>query len=381
MRSALKPASQGAANKLLGLEALRFLTAFAILVHHYRHFAFIADEPVDFVPDRLPLYGLLQPLHDSGAFGVWVFWCISGFIFFWKYRDPIAERSVGGWKFFVLRFSRLYPLHLVTLLLVALLQPAYFSLRGCFFVYQDNDLPHFLAQLVMASNWNIVYGHSFNGPIWSISVEVIVYLVFFVILLATRSWLLNVAVVAACLGVTYGLATSQVTSCLALFYVGGLAAMARKAVAKAALRSVIEAGAWIAALIIPLAVVSLAGDQLGRIDLPLFLTCTPILLFCLSREISVPASVQKAIEAAGNMTYSSYLLHFPIQLVIVIGFAVTGWQIPLYDVTFFAAYLAGALLLSYLTYRHFEAPAQNLIRDYLLRPGTAAAKAALGTTK
>jgi len=237
MRPALTPASEVTANKLLGLEALRFLTAFAILVYHYRHFAFIADEPVDLVPERLPLYGLLHPLHDSGAFGVWVFWCISGFIFFWKYRDPIAERSVGGWKFFVLRFSRLYPLHLVTLLLVVLLQPLYFSLRGCLFVYQDNDLPHFLAQLFLASNWNIVFGQSFNGPIWSISIEVMVYLVFFLMLLATRSWLLNVAVIAASLGMTYGLATSQVTSCLALFYVGGLAAMARKAVAPAAFRS------------------------------------------------------------------------------------------------------------------------------------------------
>jgi peptidoglycan/LPS O-acetylase OafA/YrhL len=381
MRPALTPASQETGNKLLGLEALRFLTAFAILVYHYRHFAFIADEPVDFVPERLPLYGLLQPLHDSGAFGVWVFWCISGFIFFWKYRDPIAERVVGGWKFFVLRFSRLYPLHLVTLLLVVLLQPAYFSLRGCFFVYQDNDLSHFIAQLFMASNWNIVYGHSFNGPIWSISIEVMVYLVFFAVLLATRSWLLNVAVVAACLGVTYALATSQVTSCLALFYVGGLAAMARKAVATAAFRPMIEAGAWVAALIVPPAVVSLAGDQLDRIDLPLFLTCTPILLFCLSREISVPAPLQKAIEAAGNMTYSSYLLHFPLQLVIVIGYAAAGLQVPLYDVTFFTAYLATTLLASYLTYRHFEAPAQNSIRGYLLRARTVAAKAALGATE
>jgi peptidoglycan/LPS O-acetylase OafA/YrhL len=381
MQPALTSASQQAANKLLGLEALRFLTAFAILVYHYRHFAFIADEPVDLVPHRLPLYGLLQPLHDSGAFGVWIFWCISGFIFFWKYRDPVAERSVGGWKFFVLRFSRLYPLHLVTLLIVALLQPVYFSLRGCFFVYQDNDLSHLLAQLFMASNWNIVYGESFNGPIWSISVEVLVYLVFFLVLLVTRSWRLNVAVIAACLGVTYMLASSQVTSCLALFYVGGLAAMARKSVAAAPFRPVIEAGAWVAALIIPLAVVSLAGDQLDRIDLPLFLTCTPILLFCLSREILVPAPLQKAIEAAGNMTYSSYLLHFPLQLVVVIGFAVMGWQIPLYDAKFFAAYLAATLLLSYLAYRHFEAPAQNIIRDYLLRARTATAKAALGATK
>ena len=32
----------------------------------------------------------------------------------------------------------------MTLLLVAILQPIYFDLNGGFFVYQENDLRHFL---------------------------------------------------------------------------------------------------------------------------------------------------------------------------------------------------------------------------------------------
>jgi peptidoglycan/LPS O-acetylase OafA/YrhL len=82
--------------------------------------------PVDLVKDRLPLHGLLRPFYEAGEYGVWVFWCISGFIFFWKYRDAIHDRSMHGWTFFVFRLSRLYPLHLVTLALVAILQSAYF---------------------------------------------------------------------------------------------------------------------------------------------------------------------------------------------------------------------------------------------------------------
>ena len=381
MRLALKVASPEVANKLLGLEALRFLTAFAILVFHYRHFAFVADQPVGLVPERLPLYGLLHVFLDCGAYGVWIFWCISGFIFFWKYRDGIAERSVEGWKFFVLRFSRLYPLHLVTLLLVALLQSVYFRLHECFFVYQLNDLPHFLAQLFMASDWGIVHGDSFDGPIWSISVEVLVYLLFFLMLLGTRSWLLNVAVVAACVGVTFVHASGQVTDCLAFFYIGGLAAMARRAVSSSRFSRAIECLAWLVVVMAPPLVVSFARDQLDRLDFPLLLTYTPVLLFCLSREITVPASVQKAVEAAGNMTYSSYLLHFPIQLAMVIGFSVAGVTIPLYDVTFFAVYLAVTLLASYFIYRYFEAPAQILVREILLRGRTATARTALGIVK
>jgi peptidoglycan/LPS O-acetylase OafA/YrhL len=353
----------GPANKLLGLEVLRFLAAFAILVFHYHHFAFVADQPVGLVTDRLPLYRLLHVFYDHGPYGVWIFWCISGFIFFWKYRDAVVDRSLGGWKFFVLRFSRLYPLHIATLLLVALVQPLYFSLHGYFFVYQDNDLAHFLPQLLMASNWGFQDSLSFDGPIWSISVEVLVYFFFFVMLLATRSWLLNLAVIAVCLT-----AGGQIGACFAFFYAGGLAAMARRAMMPSAYKWATESAGWLAVIVFPLGAWQFTKGHLASMDVLLLLIVTPILLFCLSRDIAMPASLQKAVEAAGNMTYSSYLLHFPIQLVAVVGFTMVRAPIPLYDSTFFGLYIGTTLVASYLAYRYFEAPAQNLIRERLLRP-------------
>ena len=362
-----KPLVVEETNKLLGLEVLRFLTAFAILVFHYRHFFYVADKPIGFVVERLPLNGLLRPFHDLGAFGVWVFWCISGFIFFWKYRDPVATRAVGGWQFFTLRFSRLYPLHLVTLLFVALLQSVYFNLYGCFFVYQNNDIWHFITQLLMASDWGAGQSSSFNGPIWSVSVEVLVYLVFFVMLRVTRSPWLNVVVVAACLDAAFRGASWQVVYCLAFFYIGGLAAMARRAIAKSRYRMMIEAGAWFATAAIPSAVVHVAGEHLDRISFPLFLATTPLLLFCLSRKIVVPNWMQATIVAAGNMTYSSYLLHFPIQLAIVLCFTLAKRPVPVYSGALFAVYLLTTLLLSYFTFRFFEAPAQRLIRGAFRR--------------
>jgi peptidoglycan/LPS O-acetylase OafA/YrhL len=374
MQQAVMPPEE--TNRLVGLEAFRFLTAFAILVFHYRHFSFVADKPVGLDPERLPLYAPLRVFHDSGAFGVWVFWCISGFIFFWKYRDPIAERAIGGWKFFTLRFSRLYPLHLLTLLLVALLQTVYFDLRGTFFVYQDNDLPHFLTQVFMASEWGITKGETFDGPIWSVSVEVLVYLLFFLMLRATRSWLLNVAVVAVCLAAAYLHASGQVTYCLALFYAGGLAAAARRAVDASRFKMAIETCGWLAATVVMPLVIYALRDQLDRFDILLFVGLTPILLFCLSRKIDFPHPVQAVIVAAGNMTYSSYLLHFPLQLAIVLCFALSGRPVPVYSGALFAIYLLTVLLLSYFTFRYFEAPAQRFIREAFRRsPDTAFSQA------
>jgi peptidoglycan/LPS O-acetylase OafA/YrhL len=354
-------------NKLLGLEALRFAAAFAVLIWHYQHFAYTGSEQVDLVRNQQPLYSLLGLFYEAGNYGVWVFWCVSGFIFFWKYRDAIFDRSMPGWTFFVFRLSRLYPLHIVTLIIVAILQSVYFRLHGYFFVYQNNDIEHFLLQIFMASKWGFEQGDSFNGPISSISVEVLVYIIFFLMLrFVTRSALLNLVVVLVCLNLG-----GQVFSCLAFFYAGGLAAIARRAIASTTFGGAIEYAAWSAVAIIPI-LIWMSGLQFRAIDRVILPTYTPILLFCLSRKINLSAPAQRLLEVAGNMTYSSYLAHFPIQLLIALGFAMFGRPIPFYDVWLFGVFVSSTLLISYLTYRYFEAPAQTLLRNHLL-PGAEAA--------
>jgi peptidoglycan/LPS O-acetylase OafA/YrhL len=350
------------ANKLLGLEILRFLSAFAILFFHYRQFAFVGDREAGLPQDRLPLYWLFGPLYQSGPYAVRVFWCISGFIFFWKYRDAIADRVLDGWKFFVLRFSRLYPLHLATLLLVAALQPLYFEINGYFFVYQNNDLVHFLLQLLMASNATSQDALSFNGPIWSISVEVLVYFFFFVMLLATRSWLLNLMVIAISLMIP-----GQIADCFAFFYAGGLAAIVRQSLTPSTIHTLVaESTGWIVVMGFLLCGYQFTNGHLESIGLQLLLICTPVLLYSVSRDVVLPARLQHVVEAAGNMTYSSYLLQFPIQLVMVLGLSFIRAPIPLYDNAFFGFFIGTTLLASYFTYRYFEEPTQRLIRGLLL---------------
>ena len=368
------PGKPTPSNKLLGLEAIRFVAAFSVLIWHYRHFAFMADRSVDLVVNKLPLYGLFGPFYEAGNYGVWVFWCVSGFIFFWKYRDAISDRSFPCWTFFVYRFSRLYPLHLVTLIIVALLQSVYFRQHGYFFVYQNNDIEHFLLQIFMASKWGLEQGDSFNGPIWSISVEVLVYIIFFLMLrFVTRSALLNLVVVLVCVSLD-----GQVFSCLAFFYAGGLAAIARRAIGFTRFCGMIENAAWAAVAILPILVWTSGLQFRHVIDWVFMPIYIPILLFCLSREITLPAPAQRLLEAAGNMTYSSYLAQFPIEVLIAVGFAVSGSPVPLYDDWFFGMFVASTLLISYLTYRYFEAPAQAFLRSHLL-PGAEAVVQASAT--
>ena len=367
--------SSSAADRLLGLEAVRFVAAFAVLVWHYQHFADVAGIPVGLTISRLPLYGWLKPFYDAGRCGVWVFWCVSGFIFFWRYADAIAARSVSARLFFVGRLSRLYPLHFATLLAVALLQAIYWKQHGYYIVYQFNDMPHFGLQLLMASRWGLEAGDSFNGPIWSVSVEILVYAIFFVTLrFVTRSLMLNVVVIIGCLTLH-----GQFVACLGFFYIGGLAATARRQAVAAGHPAWAERLGWAAALMLPLGM-WISGARQEDIGWPFVMAYTPIALFCLSRPVTLSARVERVLEAAGNMTYSIYLLHFPIQLLIATLCAAAGTGIPFYETWFFVVFVASTMLASRLTYLYFEAPARALLRRQLLREAVLVAPAFARTT-
>lgn len=350
-------------DKLLGLEVLRFLSAIAVLVWHYQHFAFNGTR-VDVVRPEQPFYALLKPLYEHGYLGVQVFWCISGFIFFWKYGQAIAEHRVGARKFFVLRFSRLYPLHLATLLLVLALQPLYQWMHGQPFVYQHNDAGHFVRQLLLASNWADANDWSFNGPIWSISVEVLVYAVFFV-LLRLFGPSRGVAAVVVALGTVAMLARLPwpVLACSAFFFAGGLAALGLR---HRRFPDVRWAAGWLGVLVAASVVRRLAPDQFAFVCI---LTVLPLLLWIIAPALRRwPGWLRGGIEAAGNLTYASYLLHFPLQLALTLCFAALHRPIPLYSARFFLVFMVAVLVLSALVYRGFEVPVQAWIRRRALQP-------------
>ncbi len=61
-------------------------------------------------------------------------------------------------------------------------------------------------------------------------------------------------------------------------------------------------------------------------------------------------------------TYSSYLLHFPLQMGLMLWAAQSGWRIPRGEPAFFIAYLAVSLTLGVLAFRAFEMPMQRRLR-------------------
>ena len=183
-----------------------------------------------------------------------MFWGVSGFIFFWKYGCPIANKIVSGSRFFVLRFSRLYPLHLATLLLVALLQAIYFHYNHYYFVNPTNDSAHFVLQLFLASNWGSERVYSFNGPVWSISVEVLAYAFFFVaVRYVGTEPALNIGIIFLCVFARKMRIDSPILDCLGFFYSGGLSALALLHVEKTKYHSLLKVLSFGVAVCVPIA--------------------------------------------------------------------------------------------------------------------------------
>ena len=209
-------------NQLLIIEIVRFLAAFSVLVWHYQNFTFINFENINFVVEGQPFYSVLWPFYDRGLLGVQVFWAVSGFIFFWKYKLSLAKHLISAKHFFILRFSRLYPLHLLTLLLVCGLQLLYISKTNAYFCYQFQDLTHFVTHIFMASNW-ISSDFTFNGPVWSVSCEVLVYLFFYVYVSKFNPGIKpTLAIFVICAALCAFHLDHNVTNCLKYFLLGGL---------------------------------------------------------------------------------------------------------------------------------------------------------------
>jgi peptidoglycan/LPS O-acetylase OafA/YrhL len=359
-------------DKLLGIELLRFASALAVLIFHYQHLAFVGTTQVNFDITKQPFYSLLNFFYNYGFRGVQVFWCISGFIFFWKYGERISQAKLGGYSFFILRLSRLYPLHVATLLFMAAMQLVYFRQHNTYFVYASNDLQHFVLQLFMASNWGPMSSswgpmvESFNGPIWSISIEVLVYGVFFLSLRYVSGSPLAIGLMAAISAAVVFLKISTHTafSCAMFFYLGCMTAILYAKVRSAPTQRTLVT---IAAL---LAIVGLATLKFFIDVKPMYflVVFSPALIFLCTAHIKPSKFGAHLLTAAGSVTYSSYLLHVPLQISIVTYYGWAHRTLPFYSPSFFLVYLSVTLLLSYGCYKYFEVPAQNMLRKTLSSP-------------
>ena len=362
-------------KRLFALDVSRGFAALAVVVWHWQHFAYIGSAlPQDFDRASQPFYEILKMFYATGAMGVDYFFHLSGFIFFWLYRDSIKQKLTSFRKFWIQRISRLYPLHFVTLLIVALLQWAYTLRVGNSFVYSSNDLYHFILNLSFISKWGFESGHSFNYPVWSVSIELLLYLVFFVAAYKRQGGPLFCLSVSIISFIIAHYAQHAVFRGLSMFFLGGFVfhstvAISTKLHKLKVLIYLIAVLAW-SLVIINFYVFDLSSYLLkfsipGKILLIGFpgyilfpFTVCGLALFEIEK-----GQILKSLSWIGDITYSSYLLHFPLQL--IFGLTVSyGFLNPefYFEPIHFLLFFSILIPFSYITFIGFERPMQNIIR-------------------
>ena len=150
------------------LDAFRGLAAIMVVLYHSQFF--ISEEPNRFV-------------KHSYIF-VDFFFILSGFVMTYAYLSRI-ENSMSLKVFSLLRFARLYPLHLFTLLIwvpfIVFKIYLYQHGVGTTDPLIDNNIITFLQNLFLLQGFNM--STSWNYPSWSIGVEFYTYLIFYIVVI------------------------------------------------------------------------------------------------------------------------------------------------------------------------------------------------------
>ena len=348
-------------RKYYGIELLRFFSSLSVLLYHYRHFfnpySTLSLNSFEESKTYLPFYSMLNIFYNSGFYGVHIFYTISGFVFAYIYLS--IKDDVSGKEFFINRFARLYPLHFATLIIVAILQIINWSATNSFQIIQYNDFYHFILQLFFISSWGFEEGHSFNGPVWSVSIEIFIYGVFFLLLTLLKKYKLFFSLILCLiLLLIYKLEiyTSLFLECARLFFLGVLIYFLSKNIKKKHLL-----------FLFPIICFAIFFSFVGNFKLILFCPSV-LLLFVLFEEFIKNKKIQYFFQACGNLTYAIYLLHIPMQLIILLLMKKLNISDIIYIKTYFFLIFFGIIIFSaYFCFRFYENPMNRKIRKIFLK--------------
>ena len=164
--------------RLLGISGLRFVAAFLVMLGHFGQFFDIPN-----VSSRY------------GGFAVTFFFVLSGFILTYVSLGVLKLELGNIFRFYVKRFARIWPLHLITLLwAVWVIQMGYVS-----------DV--FWGNLFLLQSWvpDRDWVFSYNGVSWSISTEIFFSLMlpFFIIGSQRQFWIKYVLLLLSVAGILF----------------------------------------------------------------------------------------------------------------------------------------------------------------------------------
>jgi peptidoglycan/LPS O-acetylase OafA/YrhL len=338
----MKPISQ--------LTFTRFIASIVIVIYHFGIERQIPVFPFNKVPFLLKIF-------KGGNLGVSYFYVLSGFIMCYNYYHD--EKDLNKKKYWISRFSRIYPMHIIAL----------FLMFFCFEFIKDRfNIQSLIFQITLTQSWSYLYRHSYNWPAWSLSVEVFFYLVCPYILLFFK----NYSKTAITIFVAFIWSISMIQQIyfsfkqfplpflhLNSFLVGMLAGYYFR---KQEL-TFIKNNALILFLSTLIVVIYFANKH------ELYITNSGLLSPIFSLLILSIAFINRPIQRffsknifilLGEISYCIYIIHWPIWLIME-----KYNPIQINNNYFFYLYFFTVIALSYLCYKYIETPSRNFLRKKL----------------
>lgn len=296
-------------DRFIHLDVLRFLASSAVIVFHYKGLMDWSTA-LKAVPDHL------MPLRIA----VDLFFVISGVV-----MHDLYAGKLGSWRAFGVfmrrRLARLAPLHYATFAFFVLLAAAAMKM-GLPMTHPEAFDPSCIPpNLTFTHSFNLCKGLSYNEPSWSISAEMGMYLLLPLFLWAVRwrkaAWaFLALVLTALFAGQAMGLErwtvwtyNFGVVRAVPSFLLGLLLAGSRRQLDRIPAPSMLMGLAFIA---FALEMVVSASD------LVCLLTLYAIAALGVAADHKRKAGpVMRLIAPLGRLTYSIYMLHGPVAMVVV----------------------------------------------------------------
>jgi peptidoglycan/LPS O-acetylase OafA/YrhL len=357
------------------LTALRGLAALWVVIYHYSVQCF---PNLDVRPHTY--------LIHKGYLAVDMFFMLSGFVLAHVYHRPFSESVTGRsyWKFIAARIARIYPLHLLVLLLfVATALTSHLMSGEASHVVRDvplqgpQSVEAFFANLLMLQGLR-AGTLSWNYPAWSISVEFMAYLLFPFLL--PGIWRTSTRIKLFLAGLLFGLLVLlaylrqgdfdqwdgpiTLLRCLPEFMLGTLLYCAFR---------VAPGNLWLNRDMSAFGVVALivVGLHLNAADLlMIFLFAALILAAVLNNGAFARWANAAPLLWLGDISYSLYLLHGLVQYAAGLLLARVGVHDATYlsiprSLVWMLAMVGLCLLAAHFSYSGFEVASRRYLRKLL----------------
>ena len=329
------------------------------------HFQFFFNEK--------PYIYIFMPFYNNGQVSVDIFFVISGFILMHVYNDRISD-LVDFREFMYRRLARLYPLHIITLCVTAIIFYGFFITNGKYgFFYTANDMYHFFLNVVLLQFVGLQENWSFNAPAWTISSEFWVNILFGLLLIAPRKIMLSASLILGAgstitLVVFHGhwLSTDRIDGWLepillrttAGFFAGVITYIIWERRPGNAIHMIVAAAGAICMMSIPR-----TDANLVFYEATIAMICAPVLVYGAASTASFENLSDSVVGRwLGEISYSVYMWHFPVAALFnLFGLS----RLPAFILM--PIYLGVVLAVATASVRFVEFPARRWLVELALR--------------